>query len=64
MCLFYPKTSDWVIVERMLVTLTYVMINVSYLLSQMLVMTKVSGQYTMQQDTADKIYTVVFSLKH
>ena len=42
----------------MLVTLTYVMINVSYLLSQTLVMTKVSGEYTMQQDTADELYTV------
>ena len=40
------------------------MINVSCLLSQTLVLTKVSDEYTMQQDTADKIYTVVFSLKH
>ena len=27
-------------------------------------MTKISGEYTMQQDTADELYTVVFSLKH
>ena len=26
-------------------------------------MTKVSGEYTMQQDTADELNTIVFSLK-
>ena len=53
----------------MLVTLTYVMIALYlnecwwhvYIDKCQLYL---QGEYTMQQDTADELYTIVFSLKH